>query len=262
MRTNRFLFTCFLLLGLTALFSSCQKELSADTDEPAATHDLIIRFNPAVDGNALVFGDPYTNPSGEPYTISAFKFYISHIRLTHTDSNRSYAVKGDEYFLVNFADNASTLLQLKAVPSGYNSVSFLLGVDSIRNVSGAQTGALDPAKGMFWTWNSGYIMAKLEGNTPVSSQPNNAFEYHIGGFSGPDNTLKQISLTFPQGQEMKLETGKTTTMTITADANAWFGGPNNIQLSVTPVCIMPGPLARQISENYAGMFTVTDIVNQ
>jgi hypothetical protein len=34
-------------------------------------------------------------------------------------------------------------------------IKFLLGVDSLKNVSGIQTGALDPAKGMFWTWNTG-----------------------------------------------------------------------------------------------------------
>ena len=53
------------------------------------------------------------------------------------------------------------------MPAGnYNSLSFLLGVDSMHNVSGAQTGALDPANDMFWTWNSGYVMAKMEGASP------------------------------------------------------------------------------------------------
>ena len=37
-----------------------------------------------------------------------------------------------------------------------------LGVDSLRNVTGVQTGALDPAMDMYWTWNTGYVMAKLE----------------------------------------------------------------------------------------------------
>jgi hypothetical protein len=50
-------------------------------------------------------------------------------------------------------------------------IRFLLGVDSARNVSGIQTGALDPARGMFWTWNSGYVMAKIEGSSPSAHVP-------------------------------------------------------------------------------------------
>jgi len=262
MRTKPHYLLCFLLLA-AAILPSCQKELSnEEAQTPDATHDFNIQFNPVVDGDALVFGDTYTNASGEQYTIRAFKFYISNLYLINTDSNKTYAVNKDEYFLVNFEDNSSATLKLKAVPFTYNRISFLIGVDSIRNVSGAQTGALDPGKGMFWTWNTGYIMAKLEGSSPASSQPNNVFEYHIGGFSGPDNALKQVTLSFPLGEDMKLETGKTTAMTITADANAWFTNPNNIQLSVNAVVTTPGPLARQVSENYANMFTVTDIVNQ
>ncbi|HYC28004.1 MAG TPA: MbnP family protein, partial [Chitinophagaceae bacterium] len=121
--------------------------------------------------------------------------------------------------------------------------------------------ALDPAKAMFWTWNSGYIMAKLEGNSPLSSQPNNKFEYHIGGFSGADNVLKQVTLSFPLGQAVTLQPNRSSEMTITANANTWFVGPNPLQISTNAVCTTPGPLAKQISDNYAGMFTVTGIVN-
>ncbi len=75
---------------------------------------------------------------------------------------------------------------------------FLLGVDSLHNVSGAQTDALDPAKDMFWTWNTGYVMAKLEGNSPSSALVNNKYEFHVGGFSGKYNVLKKIlNLLFP-----------------------------------------------------------------
>jgi hypothetical protein len=73
-----------------------------------------------------------------------------------------------------------------------------LGVDSIRNVSGIQTGALDPLKGMFWTWNSGYVMAKLEGSSESSNSAGNRFTYHIGGFRPGMNVLKTIDLIIPR----------------------------------------------------------------
>lgn len=210
----------------------------------------------------LAFGNNYQNVWGEQYSVSAFRFYISHLQLTSTDSGIVRDVNKDEYFLVNFADSAATVLQLKAIPGTYDQLSFLLGVDSLRNVSGAQTGALDPAKGMFWTWNSGYIMAKLEGNSPASTQVNNKFEYHIGGFSGPDNVLKQLELSFPSGQDVVLQAGKSSELTITADVDTWFSSPNDIKISVNPVCMTPGSLAKRVAENYYKMFTITHVVNE
>lgn len=252
---NRFL----LAMLLTALLAgSCQKSLRTSSS-PAATHNLTIRFKAIAGSNPLVFGNNYSNVWGEQYSVSAFKFYISHIYLTQADSGTTYEVNKDEYFLVNFADDNSTVLQLKAVPNKYNRISFLIGVDSIRNVSGAQTGALDPAKGMFWTWNSGYIMAKLEGNSPASSQVNNKFEYHIGGFSGPDNVLKEARLSFPGSQSVTMQSEKSSELTITADVNKWFANPNDIKISVNAVSMTPGPLARRIAENYITMFTITNV---
>ena len=140
--------------------------------------------------------------------------------------------------------------------------AFTIGVDSARNVSGAQTGALDPALGMFWTWNTGYVMAKLEGTSPASAQPGNRFEYHIGGFKEPDNVIKQVTLLFPFAQNVDLQPGKTTELTIAADVYDWFYNPHDIRFNVVPFIHSPGPLAKQVSENYSKMFTVVDIVNE
>lgn len=257
----------YLLPVLLAVFitTSCRKGKQPEGD-PAATHNLTLKFKAMADVvQTLELGKTYTNAWAEQYTVSAFKFYLTQIRLINTTSGLSQHVNKDEYFLVNFADSASVTLNLKAVPGTYNGIAFLLGVDSIRNVSGAQTGALDPAKGMFWTWSTGYIMAKLEGSSPVSNQPNNKFEYHIGGFSGTNNVLKQVTVPFPAastGYETNLKDGKSSQMVITANVNSWFEGPNALKIATTPVSMTPGPLSKQIADNYATMFTVAGIMNQ
>lgn len=247
--------------GLMVLaLASCQKELSAESAPGTLPdHTMQLQFKPVVNGSALTFGTNYVNPFGEQYSVSIFRFYLHAIRLINSDSGKIFSLDVNRYFLVDFADSSSCLLNL-AVPSGnYNSLAFEVGVDSALNVSGAQTGALDPANGMFWTWNSGYIMAKLEGNSPVAATPGQKFEFHIGGFEGPDKVNQEISLPLSAGQTINLPSGRSSRVTITADANAWFQQPNDIRISVTPVCTTPGPLARQISENYAGMFTVSNI---
>src|SRR5438105_2939093 len=108
------------------VFSSCQKTLRFDPD-PAPTHHLQVRFKPMVGADSLQFGPTYQNISGESYTVRNFKFYITQVELSNTDSARTYKLNKDEYFLVDFADPVSIQLSLDAVAYKYNRISFTLG---------------------------------------------------------------------------------------------------------------------------------------
>ena len=252
----------WLLTGIVMLSISCKKEYSLeDAAKPAKDYNFTILFKPVVDTVSLKFDSSYLNRYNELYKVSAFKFYVSNIALVNTDSNISYKLKKEEYYLVDFSDSVSTVLKLKAVPFKYNRISLTIGVDSIHNVSGAQTGALDPAKGMFWTWNSGYIMAKLEGTSPQSNQTGNKIEYHIGGFKGPENAVRTVTLLYPFAMELNVSDSTVSNMIITANSNAWFYNPHEIKISNNPVCTTPGVMAKNISENYTKMFTVVEIKN-
>jgi hypothetical protein len=248
------------LAGLL-LFTSCKKDYSAeDVVLPPVEkdHNLLLRFKAMVDTNELEFGTTYRNFFKESYSVSAFKFYVHGIRLINTDSNKVFTV--NKYFLLDFSDSTTTNLKLTVQPYKYNRIGFVIGVDSARNVSGAQTDALDPAKGMFWTWNTGYIMAKLEGNSP--SSPTGVFEYHIGGFREPDNVIRNTTLLFPFGETVDLKPEKTSEITVTANISNWFYNPHDLKFSENPVRTTPGPLARQIAENYSKMFTVIRVINE
>lgn len=250
---------CFILL-MTVL-GSCQRELQNGMELSGKTFNLKIDFKAVVDITPLQFNTPYKNFFQEPYTVSAFKFYIYNINLINTDSNIVYHVSKSDYFLIDASNSASTEISIKTMSYKYNYISFAIGVDSARNVSGAQTGALDPTQGMFWTWNSGYIMAKLEGNSPLSNQPNSKFEYHIGGFKGAENVVENVLLAFPTRQGVEFLPGTSGTITLNANVNAWFSNPNDIRIAVNPVCMTPGDLAKKIAENYSKMFTIAGIVN-
>lgn len=252
----------WLLTGVVMLSLSCKKDYSLENAvKPANDYNFTILFKPVVDTVPLKFDSSYLNRYNELYKVSAFKFYISDIALVNTDSNISYKLKKEEYYLVDFSDSVSTVLKLKAVPFKYNRISLTIGVDSIRNVSGAQTGALDPAKGMFWTWNSGYIMSKLEGSSPQSNQAGNKIEYHIGGFKGTENAVRRVTLLYPYARELNVSDSTISNMMITANSNAWFYNPHEIKISDNPVCTTPGNMAKNISENYSKMFTVVEIKN-
>jgi hypothetical protein len=67
--------------------------------------------------------------------------------------------------LIDFDENDSNALCLE-IPDDieFDAIQFNLGLDSLTNVSGALGGDLDPTKGMYWTWQNGYVNFKLQGS--------------------------------------------------------------------------------------------------
>ncbi len=220
---------------------------------------LKIRFVNTVKGTPVQLNSTtYTNPFLEQYTISKFKYYISNIALAFPDGIYR---ESESYHLVDEKDPASLSFGFMVNVNTYHSLLFMLGVDSIKNVSGAQTGALDPLNDMFWTWNTGYVMAKMEGNSPQSKVVNAKVEFHIGGFSGPNNVLKKLRLNFPAGMELDIREGKTSEIIIEADFDKWWQQPNDLKISDNPVCTTPGELAKKFADNYSKMFTIKNVIN-
>jgi hypothetical protein len=195
-----------------------------------------------------LFDERYTNPFGEPFVINKFKYYISQLSLT--DNSGKQADFPGHYWLVNEEDSLSKEIHLPFATS-LSEISFVIGVDSIKNVSGVQTGSLDPANGMFWTWNSGYVFAKLEGQSDSSPAPAHSFSWDVGGFRQPENALRKIKLKLT-----KTAGAEKNSITITADVLKWFDGQSAVRITQTPVCHQPGRLAGQLADNYSTMFSV------
>ena len=242
---------CVSMLFLQA----CQKDITSDKGSVALTFRNVVG-NSAMELNSVV----YNNPFNEQYTITKFRYYISNVKLT--GDGGIVAVEPNSYHLVDEANPGSLRFNFDVAVNSFSKMEFVLGVDSTRNVSGAQTGALDPLNDMFWTWNSGYVMAKLEGNSPQSTVAGNKIEYHIGGFSGENNVLKHIQLTFPDGKQVNVKAGQTSKIMVEADVNTWWQAPNNIRIAELPICTTPGVPSKKIAENYGKMFTITDVINE
>ena len=243
---------------LVILFCSCQKEI-AQEDALNAAYKLKVTFKHTVGDKAMQLGSTYQNPFNETYTLTAFKYYISNISLPQSEG--SALTVPDVYHLVNEADDNSKSFILFLNKNQFNRIVFLIGVDSTRNVSGTQSGDLDPAKGMFWTWNSGYIMAKMEANSPASTAPANKVEIHVGGFKTGENALRTVTLDLAAGSIINIKENGTSEIIIEADANKWFNAAHNMKIADFPVCTSPGTVALDYADNYAKMFTVISVNN-
>ncbi len=240
---------------ITAAISSCKKEDVTPHDHHHGT--LMLQFENKVGANPLVLNSTkYTNNT-DTFTVSTFNYYISNVILTATD-NTIYS-ETDSYHLVKADEAGSLHIILEDVPlKSYSSITFMIGVDSLKNVSGAQSGALDPSNGHFWSWNSGYIMAKLEGNSPQSTATGNKILFHVGGFMGANNAIKTVNL--PLSTSANVSESISPEVFIKADLAEWFA-PNAIKFATTNTIHMPGVPAKMIADNYANMFSVTKVVN-
>lgn len=203
--------------------------------------------------NLQLYSTTYKNIWNEPFIINKFRYYITALEIEFAEGKPSLFSE-KKYHLVDEADESSKLIIINKKLIGIKAINFILGVDSIVNTTGAHTGDLDPMKSMFWTWNTGYIYAKLEGTSDSSKAQAHAFSYHIGGYKTNENAVKKISL--PINHQ---STNHITEIIIEADISTWFYGLHDIKISSQPICHQPGKLALSIAENYSKMFSIKSI---
>ncbi len=249
---------------------ACKKDPAIDKDikdpavpPPVATPidfgKVSITFNnmAGTENLALNTGN-YINANGDSFTVSVFRYYISNIVLTKDDGT-TYK-QHESYHLVNTSNGITHTLELDSVPPGtYTGINFLLGVDSARNTSGPQLGALDPVLGMFWDWNQGYIFMMMEGKSPSSTSYNNFLSFHLGGFTVPYNCIRKITPTFG-ADNLVVSKDHTSKIGIKTDILKMFSTPNKIRFAFTSEA-MGGAVGVSIADNCVNMFSVTSIEN-
>lgn len=239
-----------------AVFFSCKKD-EPKPDNPAPSNPggtLKVEMHHTVDHEDMEFGKWYLNPASDSFKVSKFNYYISNIVLVADNGNDF--VQPESYHLIRHASNNS--FSVNGIPGDrkFSKIRFLVGVDSLRNTSGAQTGALDPVHGMFWSWNSGYIFLKLEGESPLSGAASKAITFHVGGFTEPNKTQRSVELALPQ----PLQVGSNgATLKLMVDVNEMFKDPEIISFNEFYYQMSPGPGAKKLADNYADMFSVESL---
>jgi hypothetical protein len=254
---------CSFLAGSALLMASCVKK--EDPKPPLIdnggieTAKLQMRFTPTMDGQPLMLNTKeYTNAAGETFNVTTHKYFVSNFALLKEGSSTPTILE-PTYFLVDAAEPRT--LSIARIPEGtYTKISFMIGVDSLRNVSGLQEGDLDPAgraKGMYWDWNAGYIQAKMEGRSPQSNLVDSSLFFHIGGFSGQYNPLRMVTLELPAA--MVVAPNKAPLLQIQSDLGSWFAGPPAIRFQDKGQIMAPGKESVSIANSYANGFKVVQV---
>jgi len=168
--------------------------------------------------------------------ITQLRFYVSSPRLFH----RGVQVDGfaSSYHLVNALDTLSNhfaLIRTNALP--FDEVRLLVGVDSTTTAAGIMSGDLDPMHNMYWTWQSGYINIKLEGNWKGKDM-----QFHLGGFAFPNNNL----------QELRVSVLETNRLSFVWHAPSFFGQlPLDSSYRVMRPCAEANRLARLFTSSFS-----------
>lgn len=249
MKTFARFFAAVIAFASVAALPSCQKDPSptiTTTPEPGA---LVVRFDYVFGANQVPWqvGPTYVHTkTGDTLTFTTFKYYVSNMKLKKADG--TWWAEPNSYHLVCAnctADKTYSIINLLEVPAGdYTAMEYTMGIDSARNVSGANTGDLSLANGMFWDWNSGYIMLKAEGNSPNSST--GAFAFHLGGFSGSDNIITVKTAEF--GKTISINTKVTPVVKLLANpAKLWHSSPG---LATRSTIHAPGPEAKTMAKDF------------
>lgn len=162
----------------------------------AGAQSFNVNIRPAIMGEEVVLGKLMLHKNGDTLTIETLKCYLGDFKFWK-DS------------LLVFADNTYRLLDLEdpnsmrlafdiADDTAIDSICFNLGTDSLTNISGVMGGDLDPMRGMFWTWQSGYINFKMEGRASACPVRGGSFEFHLGGYMPPFQTVRQVGVAVSQ----------------------------------------------------------------
>ncbi|WP_276088069.1 MbnP family protein [Pedobacter sp. JY14-1] len=262
------------ICAILTLTSCSKKEDITPEFQETNLAPLSVEFDNIVGDRTLTFNNtanPYINAAGEPFTISKLQYFISNIKVT-TAQGKSYTVNPDSsYFLIKGDDKATRFAKVKVPEGDYTSLTFILGVDSLRSTMPVdkRTGVLDPAaghddSGMYWGWNSGYIFFKFEGNSNVISD-NSAgdptgkkqFKYHIGffgGYSAPTlNNIKVITVDLRTGGIAKVRKDRQSNIHLFVDVMKVFNGKNSFKIAEKPN-VMFDEFTSRIAANFMELF--------
>lgn len=248
---------------LACLLSSCKKDNASEYD-PSVKADLSVEFDNVAGSSDLQLNTGvYTNGFNQRFTVTKLKYYVSNFQFTNANGSVYTVPQSESYFLIDESLPASHSPVIKVPEGEYKSVSFIVGVDSLRNttdVSG-RTGVLDVSAAgadMYWSWNSGYIFFKMDGTSPAITVMGSVFQFHVGGFGGystpTTNNLRQINLDLSARGTAKVKNGKSPNIHLMVDVFKAIQGGADIDFTVTSM-VHSADAGTVIANNYTSMFT-------
>jgi hypothetical protein len=222
----------FLALLMTSfLVFSCSSDDEAEVI--SGNGDIELFFDNAVNGDALILGNSYTNSNGETLKINRFNYIVSNFVLVKEDNTEVVYPKNDSYFIISHEANLNEIV-LENIPAGnYKAIKFGIGIDQERFNAGqaAQQAFWDQAAAHFltWSWSVGYKNINFEGTfTSPTVDGERDFKVHMGSHGTVLDNYREVSINFPS--VARVRTTETPSVHFIADANSILDGASKLKL--------------------------------
>lgn len=258
---SKLLLTAF---AATVLFSSCKKDDDNNQPNPEPTFGLLkLRFeNMVIQNNRneeLVLSSTtgaaapdvtswYLNDNVDTFTVNQLRYFVGNFVFVKEDGTEFLV---DKYYLIQrTATTNDETFVIDGVPTGkYVSVKFKVGVKPEDNatLSSGGKGELVVGDGMNWTWATGYIFFKQEGQYFKNGEWL-SYGFHLGTDKAyaPD----YITSTIPNG--VTVQNADTSSIHYHVDVNALFGLKNHTMHGSTVMDISEKAMIHGYDSNYVG----------
>lgn len=182
---NNLIMVSVALLTFATILTGCKKEKVDETPAPNTEQKFSFHLHTKIGSNAAAYGVQYQDASGRKFNIADFRYYISNIILIKNDGSE-YPLTG-KVILANPANNEYELGNIPV--ASYKGFKFMLGLDSTTNHSDPTIYLADnplsiQSPGIHWSWNSGYIFMKVEGQVDTTLAATGPLDleyfYHVG----------------------------------------------------------------------------------
>lgn len=243
----------FLLILLSALFISCNKE---------KTVDLSLSFAFEVDGQTLKQdAHQYVNAAGNLYEVNEVMFFIDDINLYKSDGS---VVSKNHIHYVD-ADIPSTLdWDLGMVPTGdYTAISFTFGLTDAQNLSNRFVNP--PECDMSWpeVMGGGYHYMKINGKWLADDGQIKPFNLHMGRgqiYDEEGNVSEFVDNSFTVRIESPFTVNNEwETIRLVMNINQWFNARRVFNFNVWGGSIMQNQAAQELlKENGPYVFELRD----
>jgi hypothetical protein len=235
------------IIALVVSLNSCKKE-----DAGPSNQTLKLHVHNVVGSDVLNYSNTFTTSTGQRFTLSEFRYYVSGISLLKNDGTK-LPITG-KYFLVS---PSVSDYDLGSVPVGdYKGLEFSVGIDSAANHSDPAT--YEPTNplaiqtpAIHWSWNSGYIFVKLEGKCDTTVGNNGALDQDLIYHLGLDASLRTVTL----NTSFTVSKDNAKSLTMVADLRKYLTGANFRTVNETHT-FDNLPFATQLANNISSMFSI------
>ena len=203
---------------------------------------LVVNFHLKFNKVPLELNKEYVSANKDTLMMETFRCYLSNIQIEYVD-NSIFTQKNSYHLLDLDHPNSFQIPIIKKSDKLISKIMFNIGIDSLTNTAGAMSGDLDPSKGMYWAWQSGYINLKIEGKSLSCKARKNEFQFHIGGYLQPNYAMRKVEIIVSKNSNDNVNIG--------IDLNTFF---SNINLSQINSVMIPGNLAMELANDSVKMF--------